>query len=117
MPAWISSTAWLGTRCCTREQQNEVENALDAAQAWGRQHSRPIWIGEFGSHERADYHSRVAYTRMVRERIEARGMSWAYWQLTSNFGIYRLDIGTWHTALKEALVGRGDPYPESYPGP
>jgi endoglucanase len=73
-------------------------------------------IGEFGSPEKADYDSRVACTRMVREEIEARGMSWAYWQLTSNFG-FSPGRGTWHPALKEALLGRGDPYPESYPGP
>ena len=115
---WVEgSSAWLGTRCCTSEQRREVQAALDAAQAWARQHSRPVWIGEFGSHEKAHYNSRVAYTRIVREEIEARGLSWAYWQLTSNFGIYRLDRGTWHTELKEALLGRGDPYPASYPGP
>ena len=115
---WVEgSSAWLGTRCCAREQRREVQEALDAALAWGRQHSRPVWVGEFGSHEKAHYDSRVAYTRMVREEIEARDMSWAYWQLTSNFGIFRLDRGVWHTALTEALLGRATPYPESYPGP
>jgi endoglucanase len=115
---WVDgSSAWLGTRCCTSEQRREVRQALDAAVAWARQHSRPVWIGEFGSHEKADYGSRVTYTRIVRQEIEARGMSWAYWQLTSNFGIFRLDRGTWHTELKDALLESDPPQPGSFPGP
>ena len=65
----------------------------------------PIWIGEFGSYERADYDSRVRYTRLVRSEIEARGFSWAYWELASRFGIYDPAARKWRTELRDALLG------------
>jgi endoglucanase len=102
---WVNgSQAWLNTSCCSRGQRREIVRALDRAQRWARWQFRPLWVGEFGSYEKADYDSRVRYTRIAREEIEARGLSWAYWQLASNFGILDLPFGTWHTALKDALV-------------
>lgn len=103
---WIpGSAAWLGTSCCSAAQRDEVARVLDTAKQWSDREARPVWVGEFGSVESADYDSRVRYTRMMRAQIEARGLAWAYWDLASNFGILHLEQGIWHTALKDALVG------------
>ena len=75
--------------------------------AWQRRNFRPVWIGEFGSYERADRESRVRYTGFVREEIESRGFSWAYWELASRFGIYDPKARAWHLQLRDALKGSG----------
>ena len=103
---WVQgSSKWLNTSCCSDAQRREIARALDSAQLWARWQFRPLWVGEFGSNDKADYDSRVRYTRIAREELEARGMSWAYWQLASNFGLFQLEHGTWYTALMEALLG------------
>ena len=77
---------------------------LDAVKSWSRWHARPIWIGEFGSYDKADYAARQRYTRFVREAIEARGFPWAYWDFASHFGIYDPVGRTWRAELKDALI-------------
>lgn len=105
--AWVSgSQAWLNTRCCTEEQGQQITQRLDAARDWSRRTRRPIWVGEFGSYGKADYESRVVYTRFAREAIEARGFTWAYWELASAFGIFDPMNDRWRTELKDALLGR-----------
>jgi endoglucanase len=103
---WVKRSAdWIGTRCCSDEQRGQITRLLDAARRWQRWHLRPVWIGEFGSYERADYESRVRYTRFLRGEIEARGFTWAYWELASRFGIYDPAARAWRTELRDALLG------------
>jgi endoglucanase len=99
------SARWVGTRCCSDEQRSEMIALLDAARSWQRTHFRPIWVGEFGSFDRGDPESRARYTRFMREEIEARGFSWAYWELASRFGIYDPAAGAWRSELRDALLG------------
>jgi endoglucanase len=104
--SWVpGSEAWVGTQCCDSEQLIEAIRPLEIARAWSDATARPIWVGEFGSHERADYASRVRYTRALRDAIEARGFSWAYWELAANFGIWDPKLAVWRVELKDALLG------------
>ena len=110
---WVEgSDKWLNTSCCTQEQRGEIDNRLDTARSWSRWHFRPIWIGEFGSYDKADYASRVRYTRIARRAIEAHGFHWAYWDLASQFGIYDPGNHAWRTELRDALL-RDNPIPEN----
>jgi endoglucanase len=109
---WVEgSEKWLNTRCCSDEQRDEIESRLDTARNWSRWHLRPIWIGEFGSYDKADYASRVRYTRLARRAIEAHGFGWAYWDLASQFGIYDPGNRAWRTELRDALLREG-PIPD-----
>jgi endoglucanase len=98
------SAAWLGTKCCSPEQIAEITKPMDIAYAWSKQNRRPIWVGEFGSYEKADLASRVQYTRIARDTFEQRGWSWALWDFNGIFGIYDPKTKQWRTELRDALI-------------
>jgi endoglucanase len=103
--SWVEgSAAWMNTSCCSDEQRAEIEGRLRVAKSWSRWHLRPIWVGEFGSYDKADYAARVRYTKFVRGAIEADGFTWAYWDLASHFGIYDPANHAWRTELRDALL-------------
>ena len=103
--SWVEgSAAWINTSCCSDEQRAEVERRLEVAKNWSRLHLRPIWIGEFGSYDKADYAARVRYTKFVRNAIEGDGFAWAYWDLASHFGIYDPANHAWRAELRDALL-------------
>jgi endoglucanase len=102
---WVpGSKAWLNTDCCTVEQAAEFTGRLDIAAGWSKRHMRPIWVGEFGTHELADYGARVRYARRMREAIEVQGFTWAYWSLLGEFGILTATTNAWRAELKDALL-------------
>jgi hypothetical protein len=39
----------------------------------------PIYLGEFGAGDTADLASRIAWTRIVRQEAERRGIGWCAW--------------------------------------
>ncbi|CDZ25872.1 glycoside hydrolase family 5 protein [Neorhizobium galegae] len=104
--SWIEgSRPWLGTSCCENVQIEEIRTPLDMAVEWGKKNDRPIFVGEFGSNSLAYYPDRVTYTRIMREEIERRGMSWAYWDFASHeFGPWDPTTKSWLPELHEALV-------------
>jgi len=103
--AWVrGSGSWTDTPCCDEDQRAQITRRLDAAASWRSRNLRPVWVGEFGSYERADHASRLRYTRFMREEMEARGFPWAYWELASRFGIYDPGAGAWRGELRDALV-------------
>lgn len=103
---WVDgSSAWLGTTWVgTTAQTNAITSALASAAAWAENHNCPILLGEFGSYSKADLDSRILWTTFVRQRAEALGFSWAYWEFCSGFGIYNPDTGQWRTGLRQALI-------------
>jgi endoglucanase len=103
---WAGGEAesWVGTTCCDATQIADITRPLDVAKAWAG-NRWPLWLGEFGAYERAPYDSRVRYTRIVRDEVEKRGITWAYWELASGFGIWNPSTRTWRTELRDALVG------------
>lgn len=66
-----------------------------AALGGGWPHRRPVFLGEFGVYSRADEATRIAWTTAVRREAEARGFSWAYWELASSFGVLEPLTLTW----------------------
>ncbi len=99
-----ASAAWLGTKCCSPQQIAALTQPVDFAVAWSKQNKRPIWLGEFGSYEKADVASRVQYTRIARDIFEQRGLSWALWDFNGIFGIYDPQSKQWRTELRDALI-------------
>lgn len=82
---------------------------LARAKAWSDVARYPIYLGEFGAYGKADMFSRVAFTRLVREQTEARGIPWSYWELASGFGVYDPVAHRWRGPLFEALLGHALP--------
>jgi len=81
-----------------------IRDAFDNAVRAAEKLNCALWLGEFGAYEQADMQSRVNWTKFVREEAEARGMSWAYWEFGSGFGVYDRAAGHWREELLKALI-------------
>ena len=100
-----------GVRCCDSGQRRQLTEPLVIAARWAERHAVPLWLGEFGSYggppnQPNDLASRAAYTRLVRDAAEQRGIAWAYWELDSGFGVYDPTTRQWREPLLHALLGR-----------
>jgi endoglucanase len=106
--SWVKgSRKWKGTTWTGTPKQLEVlRQDLDRAAAWGKKHRRPLYLGEFGAYSEADLASRARWTRAVTREAERRGMSWAYWEFGSGFGVYDPAAGAWRRPLLDALLDR-----------
>ena len=82
----------------------KLEERFDEAQAWAKQHDRPILLGEFGAYDKAPLEDRVRYTAAVARAAEKRGWAFTYWQFDSNFVVYDIDKDAWNTPIYKALV-------------
>ena len=92
--------SWEGT-----PKEREVITAMfDQAQAWSKQHNRPIHLGEFGVYDKAEMPSRVRYLDFVTREAEKRGWSWAYWQFDSDFILYDIPGKRWIEPVRDALI-------------
>lgn len=88
----------------TAAERKQLEDELEQAAEWGRQHKRPIYLGEFGAYSAAPMDSRLAWTTAVREAAEKCGMSWSYWEFAAGFGIYDPETATWREPLLRTLI-------------
>jgi endoglucanase len=98
---------WLGTPWGDDADHEAVTADLERAAAWARRHSRPLFVGEFGTHEAADRASRLRWTAWVRHEAERLGLGWCYWALGTEFRVMRPG-GSWDTDLLDALFGCPD---------
>jgi endoglucanase len=93
----------VGPTCCDDKQRRQIADALEAARRWNEMTGYPVYLGEFGAYEKADMKSRAAYTRIVRDEAEKRGIGWAYWEFASSFGVFSPKTGAWIEPLRSAL--------------
>lgn len=93
-----------GPTCCNAGERKQITDALDAARRWNQSTGYPVHLGEFGAFEKADMASREAYTRIVRDEAEKRGIGWAYWEFASTFGMYSPKTGQWVEPIRRALL-------------
>ena len=98
----LSGIKWSGTP----EEKEEVESKLKVAADWSLKNNRPIFLGEFGSYDKADMDSRARYTAFVARTAEKLGFSWAYWQFDSDFIVYNIDKECWVEPILKALMNR-----------
>jgi len=91
---------WRGTEA----EKAAIERDFAKAQAWAKQHDRPVFLGEFGVYDRAPMESRVRYLKFVTRAMEKLGWSWAYWQFDSDFILYDVDADKWVEPIRDALV-------------
>lgn len=98
----LSGIKWNGTS----EEKDEINSRLQVAADWSKEHDRPIFLGEFGSYEKADMDSRALWTNYVARTAEKLGFSWAYWQFDSDFIVYDIDKEQWITPLLNALTDK-----------
>jgi endoglucanase len=111
VPSWAAvsgSNAWMGTKWTgTEAGKKEITDAFDIAAAWGKEHNRPMNLGEFGAYNKADMESRARWTKFVADTAVERGMSFHYWQFASDFAVYDTKNKTWKKPLFDALLPQG----------
>jgi endoglucanase len=103
---WDANAAkWVGKKWRGSEPElAALGEDLDKVAAWSKQHERPIFLGEFGSYNKADMESRVLWTKAVVSEADKRGFSWSYWEFGAGFGVYDPEQRVWREELKKALV-------------
>jgi endoglucanase len=97
---------WPGTKWTgTAEEKKAMTDIFDIGAVWGKEHNRPINLGEFGSYMKADMESRARWTKFIADTAAERGMSLMYWEFChTNFGLYDPTTKTWHKELLEAII-------------
>ena len=88
----------------TPKEREAIERDFENAQAWAKQHNRPVLLGEFGAYDKADMDSRVRYIGFVTRQAEKLGWSWAYWQFDSDFILYDIPNKRWIEPIRDALI-------------
>lgn len=102
---WISPVLPIGVTCCSTSQVAEMTAPLNVAKAWSTAVRYPVFVGEFGSYSKADSTSRMTFNRTMRDSMETRGMSWAYWEFAAGFGVYDPVAHAFRRGLLASLVG------------
>ncbi len=104
--SWMPGSAkWLGTTWTgTEAQKLTVTQAFDKAAAWGAEHHRPMYLGEFGAFSTGDMDSRARWTAFVARTAKSHGMAWTYWEFCSGFGAYDPVAKQWRQPLLQALL-------------
>jgi endoglucanase len=99
------SNDWLGTKWTgSEDEKRRIRKDFDTLASWARAHNRPVYLGEFGSYEKADMDSRVRWTKCIADEAVAHGFSFTYWQFTYNMAIYDRGSKAWVKPLLEALI-------------
>jgi endoglucanase len=81
-----------------------LNKEFDVVKAWADAHHRPIFLGEFGAYDKAPMEYRVKWDSAVARAAEARGFSWAYWQLDPDFVLYDFKTNAWVRPILDALI-------------
>jgi endoglucanase len=105
--SWVANTeGWLGTKWGTEQDKSDLRNDFEKIASWGRQNARPIYMGEFGSIDKAEMESRALWTSAVAREAEKLGFSWSYWEFCDSFGVYDRKANAWRLPLLKALLDK-----------
>ena len=102
---WINPVLPTGVTCCTVAQVAEMTAPLDVAKTWATAKHYAVFVGEFGAYSKADSASRIDFNRKMRDAMEARGMTWAYWEFAAGFGVYDPVKLSFRQGLLDSLLG------------
>ena len=103
---WVSPVLPLGVSCCSAAQIADMTGPLDVAKTWATAKRYPMYVGEFGAYNKADEASRITFNRTMRDAMESRGMTWAYWEFAAGFGVYDPATLTFRQGLLDSLLER-----------
>ena len=100
---------WLGATWGDDADRRAVRDDLAMAASWARDHGRPLFVGEFGSYEKAGLAARQEWTKFVRLEAERLGLSWCYWDFGTDFGAFDPERDAWREPIRDALLGDRNP--------
>jgi endoglucanase len=93
-----------GTRSVLGSAQDEAAAPIRTAAAWGQANGRPIFMGEFGAFRAGPNADRARWAAAQRSEAEKLGVSWAWWELASGFGLYDPVKNVWDGPVLRALL-------------
>ncbi|MEO1661344.1 MAG: glycoside hydrolase family 5 protein [Pseudomonadota bacterium] len=88
----------------TRDDVTEMMTDLDKVVAVQERLRMPVFVGEFGVYEGAPMEQRARWTRAMREGLEARNLSWCYWDFAGALKAYDVDRAAWLPELNASLL-------------
>ena len=77
---------------------------LDAASEVQTRQRMPVFVGEFGVYEAVPVAERARWTRFVRTEMEARDLSWCYWDFAGSLKAFDTEAEAWIPEIKAALL-------------
>jgi endoglucanase len=80
-----------------------LESDMRAAATWATASHRPLYLGEFGVSLVPPGTNRADWTASIVKVTAELGISWNYWQFTSEMGIWDLANATFNPTMLEAL--------------
>lgn len=92
-------TKWLGTP----EEKKPIIDDFNYCVKWGKEHHRPINLGEFGVIDKADMESRVRYLSFIRELTDQNNISFHIWGFREIFRIFDEKEGKWQEPIINAI--------------
>jgi endoglucanase len=81
-----------------------VQEEFEFARGFVERTHLPIYLGEFGAGSGADMASRLAWTRMVRQEAERRGIGWCAWDDSGNMKVFDRATKRWEVEIRDALL-------------
>ena len=104
--AWVTPSLAdaTGVEWGSAADRAKMDSDIGTIAAWGRNHQRPMFIGEFGTYDKANIDSRVAWTRHLARDAEAKGIAWCYWDFDAGFGVFDRKQDEWNVPIHGALV-------------
>jgi endoglucanase len=91
---------WTGTEA----ELKAVEKDFSKVAEWAKRNNRPIYIGEFGTYEKAEMNSRVRWTAHIGRQMEKNGWSWGFWQFANDFALFDMETQKWVEPIRDALI-------------
>ena len=88
----------------SRSDRAEMRERLDTALSVQTETGMPVFVGEFGVFRGVPVKQRARWTSALRKGIEARGMSWCYWDFAGELRVYDVEAEAWIPELKAALL-------------
>ncbi len=103
---WISGAdQWLGTSWLGSEvEETSLKADFNRAITFAKLHNIPLNCGEFGAYYKADYQSRIRWTKAVVKTCLENQISFNYWEFCAGFGIYKPADNTYLQELIDALI-------------
>ena len=99
------SDKWVGRKWTGSDtEKRRVTKDFDLVANWAKEKNRPIYLGEFGTIEKADMDSRALWTKCVADTAVEHGFSFTYWQFAFNLAVYDAEKKTWIKPLLDALI-------------
>lgn len=95
-----SGVTWTGTESEMKAVEQDFSKVVD----WAKRNKRPIYIGEFGTYEKAEMASRARWTSFVSRQFEKQGWSWGVWQFADNFAVFDMRTQNWVEPIRDALI-------------